>query len=382
MLDLLLGEPRCFEMKKMRVTVHGGKGTATHNEHGWMPDDEQKKIRLAWDAHGNMAWNDYIGEKPDGTLKDHELAVYEELFGATLAAQNERYKKKGNYAKMRSMADWMQASQHAPKELILQIGDKDNHSGKGGKEIFKLSQITMMLKEWLEKQAPKNLCVLDATIHYGESTPHVHLRYVIFGHDKDGLPTPGVKAGLREAGIGLPDPARPEGSDNYRLATLHAGTRTYWQNLAKALGYEIETEIDEKRKALRLGHMGVDAYKSYAQASADVEHKRKMNKKAYDSVVKRAEAVEAAVDAVRLREQAVEQERVKLAETARRVSDELLEREKAIEEREQAETERERLNSDAIKRGKAALAGDRFSSSVQAESTSRRRGSLMFDEYE
>lgn len=57
-------------------------------------------------------------------------------------------------------------------------------------------------------------------MHFDEKTPHVHERAIMDVKDKDGHFIIAQEKALREAGIELPDPSKPEGRYNNRKITL------------------------------------------------------------------------------------------------------------------------------------------------------------------
>ena len=147
---------------KRTISAMVGKGSARHNNRSFIAENvEGSRTRF------NIS---YIDEP----LKK----VYHELFDEALARYNARQKRKDRiipdyYEKIR------QAKQEVLfKELILQIGDKDNmgsatENGELAKEV---------LDEYYRGFQARNpfLRVYSAHIHMDEATPHIHIDFVPF----------------------------------------------------------------------------------------------------------------------------------------------------------------------------------------------------------
>jgi len=248
----------------MKVTLHGGQGSAKHNDHNSTKRDNGH-IDYSKTAN-NFKWTCMDTKDCKYSIEDGENRFYDEFFGETLRKMNEKYIKKGQYGRVRDMREWQNATRHKPREVILQIGDKDNHPSDD--IVFKASRNFL---RWKKERFKDNLKIISSTMHVDESTPHLHIREVWFYRDADGLPQTGIKDALREAGVELPNPNEPESKTNYRMATVDAECREKWQEICKSYGLQIETEIDEERKQSNVGHMGVDAWNEYQQAMSQAE---------------------------------------------------------------------------------------------------------------
>ena len=241
----------------MRVTMRGGRGSAKHNDHG---PSRAGHIDFSLTAQ-NVSWT--CEDKAAGrklSAEEAEALFYERFFGATVQAQNEKYRAKGNHSRVKTVDEWRQARVNEPREVILQIGDAKE--SVGGRE---LNRCVVEFLNWKMKRFRGNLKLISYVQHNDEPghADHVHVREVWYYHDEQGLPRPGIKAALKEAGIQLPRPSEPEGKDNYRMATVDAECRAKWQEIVRAHGYEIETEPDRERT---VGHMGGDAWRAYCNA--------------------------------------------------------------------------------------------------------------------
>lgn len=71
------------------------------------------------------------------------------------------------------------------------------------------------IQDWSSKHG-WHFHILDYAMHFDESTPHVHYSPLMDVKDKDGHFIIAQEKALREAGIELPDPSKPEGRYNNR----------------------------------------------------------------------------------------------------------------------------------------------------------------------
>lgn len=235
----------------MRVSMHSGRGSAKHNDHGFRSehiDESKKKFNLTFTAVDT--------QEDEYTAEYGEEIFYKNFFGKTLEKQNEKCVKRGQYGRVRDMEAWMKTRQHEPTETIFQIGDMEEHP-----DVDVLIACIDEYSDWKQEKYKDNLRIVSCSIHVDEATPHAHLREVWFAHDEDGLPVPGIKKGLKEAGVPLPDPTKSESKDNYRKKVIDAECRTKWQEICKAHGLEIETEPKKRQ----VGHLGKEAYISMRQ---------------------------------------------------------------------------------------------------------------------
>lgn len=252
-------------MAKVRVSMHSGHGCRRHNDH----DKKKGETNIDYSrTPDNFIWTAADNRKAGlkYSIAEGEIKVYERLYGGALEAQNERYRKKGNYDRIRTMEEWASARQHEPTEVILQVGNKDNFAEACDRDTLHHAVIDFV--NWKQKRFKGNYALVSVAGHYDEATPHYHVRECWFSHDTAGNRVPGIKAAMREMGVPLPDPSKPEGKDNYRKAVIDAECREKWQEICIHYGIDVETVPDRTRKQ---GHMGVDAYKEYSGAMAKLE---------------------------------------------------------------------------------------------------------------
>lgn len=219
------------------------------------------------------------GEGSD--FRTAELSFYRERYGGAIEATNERYRRAGHPERCRSVEQVYTAAQTRPEEVILQIGDRNS---KVDREIFRqcVDDYLETLRNWSEEHGG-HLHILNAAIHFDETSPHAHIRRVWDYTDKDGFPRLGQNKALELSGIPLKDPGKPQGRYNNRKIVFDEMMREEWQEIAQAHGFEIETEprtgLRHKNKAefiaeqLRLEREELE--QKTAAARADYEAIRK-----------------------------------------------------------------------------------------------------------
>lgn len=297
----------------MRVSMHGGRGSAKHNDHNKSRAKHIDQTKTAY----NLTWTCMDRGSEKHKIEDAEVMFYKRFFGATVEAQNEKYRKKGNYGRVKDVEQWHAARINQPREVIMQIGDAK--SFVGGRE---LAECVSEFLSWKQEKYKGNLRIISLSEHVDEPdhADHVHVREIWFSHDDQGLPRPGIKAALREAGIPLPDPSAPEDENNYRMATVDAECRQKWQEIVMAHGYDIETEPDRTRT---VGHMGQEAWNSYCKAMEDVKQEQAkviLGKRRNARVAEQNEADRKAIERDRSALDLKEKNMSKLIEAGRRVT--------------------------------------------------------------
>ena len=245
----------------MLVSMHSGRGSAKHNDH-----NETKKSKSNINpelTHLNQVYTVMDDDENEVyySCEEGEKLFYQSFFQKTLEKQNEKYRSKGQYGRVRDMEQWMKASQHGASETIYQIGDKDKHPDN---EL--LLECYDEFSEWKQERFKDIYILISASAHFDESTPHIHERGIWVWYDDEGLPQPGIKRALKEAGVPLPKPGEPEGKDNYRKEVVDRECREKWQEICISKGLSIET----KPKDRQVGHMGHVAYREYASAMDEV----------------------------------------------------------------------------------------------------------------
>ena len=214
-------------MSKNRVSLHRGKnGYAKHNLHEFMGEDKNVNGRYVYADEGL-------------SLEESELHFYVENYTAALEEQNEKYRAKGNYSRMKSMQEFYESKRYRPTESIIQYG----HAGG---RVPDKKTYTKMMDEYMKwqtdwsKKHGNHLHVLSYINHFDEATPHTHERTIWDYEDDKGITRIGQEEAMKRAGLPLPDPSKPVGQFNNRAMTWTAMCREKWQNICESNGYEVE----------------------------------------------------------------------------------------------------------------------------------------------
>lgn len=115
---------------------------------------------------------------------------YEELFGESLAAQNDRYTKSGHAERCKTIDEYRRSARTCPEETILQLG---NRSGTVSPET--VEQFLSLYLFHMRAKFGDKVRFLDVAIHNDESVPHAHIRRVWCATGKDTPATACVTAG-------------------------------------------------------------------------------------------------------------------------------------------------------------------------------------------
>lgn len=216
-------------MAKARVSVHRGKnGSAVHNAHDFMGKD--KNTHNFWRGKYNGI------EISGSTPQERELDFYKKVFTPMLEEQNDKYRAKRNYDRVKTIEDIYKSSRYKPTEEVLQYGGVSDRVPD--KETYK----KMINDYWIakEKLGKGYVVILTASSHFDESTPHTHMREIFVYKDDKGIIKIGQEEALKRAGFELPNPNEPEGRYNNRLMTYTKACREKWQDICEAYGYEVE----------------------------------------------------------------------------------------------------------------------------------------------
>lgn len=231
--------------KKMRVSLHNGRGLSTHNDRSFIkkltPDELSKKathIDFFKTKNNYYRATKYAGKKLENgtTFKEIELSYYEKYFGKALELTNQNYINQGHKERVKTIKDWYESKQKAPFETILQVGDmySDINEQKFKKMCFEYVN-------YVNQNYGKNIKNLDFAIHFDEASPHMHLRQV-FLYQENGVLKIGQNKALEQLGIEPPNPNKKLSRKNNRKMTLDKHLREVRQGIAKSHGYDIETK--------------------------------------------------------------------------------------------------------------------------------------------
>lgn len=238
-------------MGKMRTMTHNSRTNAKGRVHGAKHNDRNfdtsKADNIVQEREElNRYWHLYQGEKM--TFEEAEIRFYKEKFSGVLEKTNEAYVKNGHPERCKTMEEWKSLRRHCPEETTLQIGKME--------ESVSLDELTMVHRDYLNKLNTWNrehgnpFTILDIAIHADEAVPHIQTRRVWHYQDDSGILKIGQEKALEQAGVGLPNPEKPEGRRNNRKMAFDAMCRQWWIDACYARGIEVEREAlpDSKTK--------------------------------------------------------------------------------------------------------------------------------------
>lgn len=239
---------------RMRVTYHSGRGhknkrnggfvvyTAKHNDRNFKSDADH----IVKDKSGNnIEWN-WCGN--EFTFDEGELKFYEEVFSEQLNYSNESYIKQGHKERIKTMDQWRKSKQHCPEEIIMMIGNIDNHPDvETSVECFK--EYMAWLDEW-SRQNGRPFKVLNWAMHQDEQgAPHFHIRRVWYYRDYEKhFCTTGQEEALRRTSLKLPNPEKKEGKKNNRKISFDKMCREKMIEIARKHGMAIEDKPKPKEE--------------------------------------------------------------------------------------------------------------------------------------
>lgn len=232
----------------MKATLHIGKGSVKHNDRNFNLNNATHIDQT------RQSENFYINRYLDDTItfEECERRYFNENYLQGLEVQNEKYRKRRQYGYIRSIDDLMKAEKTQPKEMILQIGNKDNQADK---EV--LLQCIHQFNEEFNKRYGTNAHILNIAIHNDETTSHAHIRFICDYIDKDGIKKIGTDKALKKLGIKPPKEHAKTDRYNNALQTFTEQIRIIWNTIIKRNGIE----IDDTVKNASQKHLTVLEYK-------------------------------------------------------------------------------------------------------------------------
>lgn len=234
----------------MRVTTHNKRvPSARHN-------DRNFDIRHASHIEPTkVIQNRYWACYKDCTFEEAECAAYNALFTAGLDAANARHIKNRHPDHVRDMDAYRTSKQTCPEETLYCIGNKQDVDKPNPDVLWKT---TLQLLAWQQKTYPQ--CrILDAAMHLDEQgAPHVHVRQVWVGHDRDGNKVVSQTKALREMGVERPDPSEKQGRFNNPKQTFTAAVRSKYMALCMEQGLNVDI-IPREASQSGLAHLDYQA---------------------------------------------------------------------------------------------------------------------------
>lgn len=281
-------------MKDKKTSYHSGKeGTTTHNLHGHLKEN------------GRIAVIDFCKQYAGKDITETEMSYYKATFSNWLKRQNDKYKKKGNRNRVKTISEIHTSKRYRPTETIIQYGNIES-AHKPTEEDFcdMIWELEQKKLEW-SQQHGGNLVLLNCALHFDEATPHAHERTIWRYRDDSGMWCIGQEKAMEQAGIPLPKPDKPVGKYNNRCMQFTAICRGWWQDICEAHGYEVDKELLPPRN-----HKSVKDYQYDC------------NRKAMEQAEKDAgKALQARENALRAREQALQVKEREYKQRSERLSE-------------------------------------------------------------
>lgn len=215
----------------MKGSLRIGKGSAKHNSHTFTADhinEEKKKenIYWTWEKGNNATAHD---------LEVDELAFYEKNYSEYLNGQNEKYKQKRQYKRIKTMQEYYKTN--APDEMILQIGKMGETVDP---ELFHT-----VVNEWLndfKERYGTNIHVLSYAVHNDEATPHIHLR-VSYDYIDNNIKRFGINKALAELGFQSPKQGKEDRYNNKKISFTDQIRQTFY-DFCELFGIEINRTVE------------------------------------------------------------------------------------------------------------------------------------------
>lgn len=233
-------------MSERRAATHNGRA-GKHGAYSAKHNDRQFDVSTADHIDPTLTPQNEVlrfgGDYGVDSIEEHELAFYEDHFGASLERKNAGYRNKGKAGQIRTMEQYYRSTRSCPEETLYTIGkDVDPQL---------LWTIYREHQAWKAETFPQ--CqTLDAALHVDEpdAMPHVHERSVWIGHDGRGEEVVGQAKALREMGVDAPDPDAKYGKFNNAKQTFTAECRRHFVDICRAHGLDI---IEEPLPAKKVG---------------------------------------------------------------------------------------------------------------------------------
>lgn len=227
-----------------RATRHNGRsGKAGHNDRSFNVENadhiEQELCdqNVYWDCYQGLNVADENGVRPERELSFDgvEMKFYEEKFGDSINAQNERHKESRHTERIRDVEDVLKDPKTCPEETIYQLGTKDGYADP---QVF--TEVVTELIDRMEKLYGTNYKCLNWALHMDESTPHIHERHVFFADDGHGMMFPKQDKACAALGFERPNMEKSQGKYNNRKMSFDQEVRNIYIEIAEKHGVIIE----------------------------------------------------------------------------------------------------------------------------------------------
>lgn len=154
---------------------------------------------------------------------------YEEMLCHGLEAQNERYRKKGNYERVWTMDEWRKSVRHRPIENVLLAGNAEHHL-----HLRALIETYVKFCDRRKERFGDILFLTSVFTDIRSKIPHIHERYVLL-YLEEGVRHIGIDRALKQAGVDVLIPENEEGRHNNRKMKFDQMCRTLWPKPLKMI---------------------------------------------------------------------------------------------------------------------------------------------------
>ncbi len=223
---------------KNRLTFHGGyrsvNGKPFNSKH-----NRRENFKKPKSDENNRYWNYVgIGTSEVASFSESEKAFYKYAFGDFVKHKNEKNKKRGDYDRMTSNAEYRE--KHPPEEVLLYLGTNDVNP-RVLVDVFE--EFRQFVNDELnDSEKGCGIEILNAALHLDEKTPHIHFRQVYYYTDKNGDFQVSQNKALEGLGFKRPDPTHKSTPHNNVKMTFTAFCREKLFEIARSYGVNLETE--------------------------------------------------------------------------------------------------------------------------------------------
>lgn len=243
----------------------------TQGKHNDRNFDVTKSDHINQDRmHLNKYWNLYGYE--DRTFEEIEKMFYEKVYSKHIDAQNQRYIKGRKKNLCISVNDYYKAHRTRPEDLILQVGNKNQHIS--GEELW---QIAMDYKEKFNEVYGAHCKILTMALHMDEATPHVHIRRAWIGEDKEGYAHASCESALRC--IGYEWNRTDTSKKNNAKIKFTETERKMFENVCR--DHEIDIDVDNR---IHTEHLSVEDYKKKMMSEEATKTQKQLEEEAENRV--------------------------------------------------------------------------------------------------
>lgn len=235
-----------------------------HNDRNFdvTKSDHINQDRVSW----NKYWNIYGYE--NRSFEEIEKMFYEKNYSEHIDAQNQRYIEGRKKNLCVSLNDYYKAHRTRPEDLILQVGDKNQHIT--GEELW---QVAMDYKEKFNQAYGAHCKILTMALHMDEATPHIHIRRAWIGEDKYGYAHASCRSALRQMGYDFDETETTK--RNNAKTKFTERERSLFEDACKEHGIDIDVDNREHRE-----HLSVEAYKKKMMSAETQKTQKQMEEEA------------------------------------------------------------------------------------------------------